>query len=46
MVEHTKENQLLIISNDRLDTSTDISKLYLIQSIHDFLYLHNLSLKE
>lgn len=46
MVEHTKENQLLIISNDGLDTSTDISKLYLIQRIHDFFYLRNLTLKD
>lgn len=34
MIEHTKETQLLIISNDGLDISIDILKLYLIQNLH------------
>lgn len=45
MFEHTKDNQLLIIiSDDGLDTSTGISKLYLIQSSHLFFLIFIISL--
>lgn len=45
MLEHTKENQVWIISSDGLGASTGISQLYLIQSLQNFFILHNLTLK-